>query len=57
MRMIPRFTAFFAFAAFAFIMAMLGVVALQSGLFVAIPLLLLSGLVSAWGLIVLVDFE
>ena len=57
MRMIPRLTAFFAFAAFAFIMAMLGVVALQSGLFVAIPLLLLSGLVSAWGLIVLVDFE
>lgn len=57
MRMIPRLTAFLAFAAFAFIMATLGVVALQSGLFVAIPLLLLSGLVSAWGLIVLVDFE
>ena len=57
MRMIPRLTAFLAFAAFAFIMAMLGVVALQAGLFVAIPLLSLSGLVSAWGLIVLVDFE
>ena len=57
MRMIPRFTAFLAFAALAFIMAMLGVVALQSGLFVAIPLLSLSGLVSAWGLIVLLDFE
>lgn len=57
MRMIPRLTALLVFAAFAFIVASLGVVALQSGLFVAIPLLLLSGLVSAWGVIVVADFE
>ena len=57
MRMIPRFTAFLAFAAFAFIMAILGAAALQGGLFVSVPFILLSGLVSAWGLIVLLDFE
>ena len=57
MRMIPRLTALLVFAAFAFVVASLGVVALQSGLFVAIPLLLLSGLISAWGVIVVADFE
>ena len=57
MRMIPRFTAFLAFTAFAFIMAILGAAALQGGLFVSVPFILLSGLVSAWGLIVLLDFE
>lgn len=57
MRMIPRFTAFFVIIAFAFVLAMLGVTALQSGLFLAVPLVALSGLVSVWALIVLVDFE
>lgn len=57
MRMIPRFTAFFVIIAFAFVLAMLGVSALQSGLFLAILLVALSGLVSVWAVIVLVDFE
>ena len=57
MRMISRLTAFFAFAAFAFVMAILGAAALQGGLFVAAPFILLSGLVAAWSLIVLLDFE
>ena len=57
MRMIPRFTAFFVIVAFAFFMAMLGAAALKSGLFLAVPALALSGLLSAFGLIVLLDFE
>jgi hypothetical protein len=55
--MISRLTAFFAFAAFAFVMAILGAAALQGGLFVAAPFILLSGLMAAWSLIVLLDFE
>ena len=57
MRMIPRVIAFFVMIAFAFVLAMLGVTALQSGLFLAIPLTALAGLVSVWAVIVLVDFE
>ena len=57
MRMISRVIAFFAIVAFAFFMAMLGATALQSGLLLSIPALALSGLLSAFGLIVLLDFE
>ena len=57
MRTIRNFTVFLVFGAFAFVLATLGVAALQSGLFVGIPLTVLSALIVAWSLIVLIDFE
>ena len=57
MRTIRNFSVFLVFGAFAFVLATLGVAALQSGLFVGIPLTVLSALIVAWALIVLIDFE
>ena len=57
MRTIRNISVFLVFAAFAFVLAVLGVAALQSGLFVGFPLAALSALIVAWSLIVLVDSE
>ena len=57
MTMILKLATFSVFLTVAFVLSTLAVSALQLSLFAAFPLLLLAGLVSAWGIIVLVDFE